>query len=63
MFVEAVAKGLRKDAATTQPVLLTNLDVRSTAKEVLREAFPALSVVSYEELLPNVNITQIARIH
>jgi type III secretory pathway component EscV/tetratricopeptide (TPR) repeat protein len=62
-FIDAVAKGLQTDSTPAQQVLLTNVDVRSTAKDVLRDAFPDLSVVSFEELLPDINISQIARIH
>lgn len=61
-LVEAVRVGLSQQTRSAPLVLLTNLDVRSPARAVLREEFPALSVLCYQELSPDLNISPIAKI-
>ena len=61
-LIEAVRKGLAPRTADAHAVLLTNFDVRATARAVLRDAFPMLSVLSYQELSPELNISPIARV-
>ena len=61
-LIEAVRKGVPPQTPDAHPVLLTNLDVRATAMAVLRDAFPMLSVLSYQELSPELNISPVARI-
>jgi type III secretion protein V len=44
------------------PVILTTSNLRSAFREVIAPEFPKLSVLSYEELAPEMNIQPIARI-
>ena len=44
------------------PVILTSLGVRARLRRELEKEFPQLSVVSYQELNPDMNIQPIARI-
>jgi type III secretory pathway component EscV/tetratricopeptide (TPR) repeat protein len=46
----------------TKPVILTTLDVRKPLWKLLRNEFPGLAVVSYQELSPDLNIQPIARL-
>jgi type III secretion protein V len=43
-------------------VILTSVETRRPTRQLLRYAFPALPVVSYQELSPDINIQPIARI-
>jgi hypothetical protein len=44
------------------PVILTTMDVRRSLRLLLDANFPALAVLSYQELSPDMNIQPIARI-
>lgn len=44
------------------PVILTSIDVRLALRQLLAQEFPRLSVVCYQELMPDLNIMPIARI-
>jgi type III secretion protein V len=44
------------------PVLLTAIDVRRFAKKVVEMEFPAISVVSYQEIVPEIKIQPLGRI-
>ena len=44
------------------PVVLTTALIRYRLRKALRGAFPRLSVLSYQELSPDMNIQPIARI-
>ena len=60
---EAVKKEARSlPNGGRQPVILTTAPVRRKLWELLHEAFPWLSVLSYQELAPDLNIQPIARI-
>jgi type III secretory pathway component EscV/tetratricopeptide (TPR) repeat protein len=61
-LLDAVGEKLTTDTKSPRPVLLTNLDVRSTARALLRAAFPTLAVVCYQELSAELNIMPRARI-
>ncbi|NHF58042.1 FHIPEP family type III secretion protein [Flavobacteriaceae bacterium TP-CH-4] len=62
-LVKALELELGNLSPTAQnPVLLTYTAIRSTLKELLRQRFPRLAVVAYNELAPTINIQPIARI-
>lgn len=44
------------------PVLLTAIDVRRFAKKLIESEFPDVSVVSYQEILPEIRIQPLGRI-
>jgi flagellar biosynthesis component FlhA len=44
------------------PVILTRIDVRTVLRRLISKEFPRLSVVGYQELMPNLTIRPIARI-
>ncbi|MEM1073733.1 MAG: FHIPEP family type III secretion protein [Pseudomonadota bacterium] len=46
----------------TQPVILTTVDVRRRLYQIARHEFPRLAVLSYNELMPNMNIQPVERI-
>ena len=60
-FLAAVRRELADGPASTT-VLLTNFGVRGTAWRLLRDEFPRLSVLCYQELAPDLNIQPMGRI-
>jgi type III secretory pathway component EscV/Tfp pilus assembly protein PilF len=58
--VAAAASGL--SPASQNPVILTSPDVRKDVRKLIREDFPNLPVLSYQELSPDLNIQPLARI-
>ena len=62
-LLAAVHEQLRDLPPTaTKPVILTTLEVRKPLWKLLRNEFPTLAVVSYQELSADMNIQPIARI-
>ena len=61
-LTEAVKREMARHAKETRPVLLTNFDVRAKVRGLLRSAIQGLTVLSYQELSPQLNITPLARI-
>lgn len=62
-IIEAIRSEVEGLPATAQnPVLLTYSTIRSPFKEMIRQSFPRLAVVAYNELSPDMNIQPIARI-
>lgn len=56
------AEFINLPSLATKPVILTTLDLRRTLWKLIRDEFPDLAVVSYQELMPDMNIQPIARI-
>jgi hypothetical protein len=48
--------------SSTSAVVLTTVEIRRPLRELLRHAFPDLSVLSYQELSPDINIYPVSRI-
>jgi type III secretion protein V len=48
--------------STHNPVILTTLEARRPFRDLIEFEFPYLSVLSYQELSPEMNIQPIARI-
>jgi type III secretion protein V len=44
------------------PVLLTAIDVRRFVRKLIEGEFPELSVVSYQEIVPEIRIQPLGRI-
>jgi type III secretion protein V len=62
-FIEAVRSKVGDLPSTAErPVLLTNMDIRRTVWSLIKEEFPNLPVVSYQELSPEMNVLPIGRI-
>jgi hypothetical protein len=49
-------------STSAKPVVLTTLDVRKSLWKLLRSEFSNLSVLSYQELPPDINVQPVARI-
>ena len=49
--------------AASNPVLLTTFEVRRALRGIIKQEFPNLAVVSYQELSPDMNIQPLARIY
>ncbi|MEJ7618346.1 MAG: FHIPEP family type III secretion protein [Pyrinomonadaceae bacterium] len=49
-------------ASAQQPVIVTDLDLRRFVRKMVELEFPTLSVLSYQELAPELNIQPISRI-
>ena len=45
-----------------QPVLLTGIDVRRFVRKLIEGEFPDLSVVSYQEIVPEIRIQPLGRV-
>jgi len=52
----AIETAVRKAAHTPMPVLMASADIRRHVRQLTAQSMPALRVVSYAELLPNVRI-------
>jgi type III secretory pathway component EscV/tetratricopeptide (TPR) repeat protein len=62
-LIKAVRNEIGSLPSTAQnPVLLTTMDIRKTLKKLVQRDFPNLTVLSYQELSPDLNIQPIARI-
>ncbi|HWY44522.1 MAG TPA: FHIPEP family type III secretion protein [Candidatus Sulfotelmatobacter sp.] len=61
-LVEAVRKQTPATAAARPPVLLTTSDIRKTLYTLVAREFPRISVLSYQELSPYLNIQSLERI-
>ena len=62
-LLDAVSTEVGSMPPTAQnPVVLTTALIRYRLRKALRGAFPRLSVLSYQELTPDMNIQPIARI-
>ncbi len=44
------------------PVILTSVKIRKRLRNLIEKEFPRLTVLSYHELMPNLNIQPVARI-
>jgi type III secretion protein V len=44
------------------PVLLTTLDVRRFVRKLIEGEFPDLSVLSYQEIVPEIRIQPLGRV-
>jgi len=58
----AIEREVESRPAAAAPVLLTTFDVRRMLRKIIQRDFPRLAVVSYQELLPDLNVQPIARI-
>ncbi len=62
-LIKAVRNEIGSLPSTAQnPVILTTMDIRKTLKKLIERDFPTLTVLSYQELSPDLNIQPIARI-
>jgi type III secretion protein V len=65
--VQLILHALRSTIAPTPtggqpPVMLTAIDVRRFARKLIEGEFPDLSVVSYQEIVPEIRIQPLGRI-
>lgn len=65
--VNLILKGMRNTITPTPPggqppVLLTAIDVRRFVRKLIETEYPDLSVVSYQEILPEIRIQPLGRI-
>lgn len=65
--VQLILQGLRKTIAPPPPggqppVLLTAIDVRRFVRKLIEMEFPNVSVVSYQEIIPEIRIQPLGRI-
>ena len=65
--VNLILKGMRNTISPTPPggqppVLLTAIDVRRFVRKLIETEYPDLSVVSYQEVLPEIRIQPLGRI-
>ncbi|MEZ5314624.1 MAG: type III secretion system export apparatus subunit SctV [Chlamydiales bacterium] len=65
--VNMILKGLRNNITPTPPggqppVLLTAIDVRRFVRKLIENEYPDLSVISYQEILPEIQIQPLGRI-
>jgi type III secretion protein V len=44
------------------PVLLTAIDVRRFARKLIEGEFPEMSVISYQEVVPEIRIQPLGRV-
>jgi type III secretion protein V len=49
--------------AQQPPVILTSMDIRRFVRKLVEHEFPALAVLSYQELSPDINVQPVARIN
>lgn len=62
-LVAAVRAELPASAApATGPALLTNFDLRTPLRRALRDAFPLLPVLCYQDLVPELSLHPVARV-
>ena len=62
-LVEAVRDEVGPEPEYRGVALLTTIEVRLLLRQLLRDAFPGMPVLSYQELSPEINIQPVARIH
>ena len=65
--VNMILKGMRNTVTPTPPggqppVLLTAIDVRRFVRKLIETEYPDVSVVSYQEILPEIRIQPLGRI-
>ncbi len=65
--VQLILHSMRKTVAPTPPggqppVLLTAIDVRRFVRKLIEGEFPELSVVSYQEIVPEIRIQPLGRV-
>ena len=65
--VQLILSGIRSTVATPPPgaqapVLLTAIDVRRFVRKLIEMEFPDISVVSYQEIIPEIRIQPLGRI-
>ncbi len=61
-FIEAVRSTVNGGTAAQNNSILTSSEVRRAIRELIKEQFPRLPVLSYSELSPETNIQPLARI-
>jgi flagellar biosynthesis component FlhA len=62
-IIKAISDELKYLPATAQiPVILTSIEIRKRLRNLIEKEFPRLNVLSYHELMPNLNIQPVARI-
>ncbi len=65
--VQLILQGIRNTVATPppgaqSPVMLTAIDVRRFVRKLIEMEFPDISVVSYQEIIPEIRIQPLGRI-
>lgn len=66
--VEGLIRSVKREMFSTyrsysHPIILTTMEARYPLRKVLTSSFPEITVLSYQELSPNMNIQPVARIH
>ncbi len=62
-ILTALRRELSQNQGSTQaPVIITDMELRRFVRKMVELEFPALSVLSYQELTPELNVQPIARI-
>lgn len=60
-FLEGVRNEVEGSSTSQQPVMLTTMDIRRIIRQLIKPEYPALAVLSYQELSPTMNIQPISR--
>ncbi|MCX9073701.1 MAG: FHIPEP family type III secretion protein [Candidatus Methanoperedens sp.] len=62
-LIKAIYEAIKNlPAATTNPVILTSVEIRKRLRNLIEKEFPRIAVLCYQELLPDLNTQPIARI-
>jgi type III secretion protein V len=62
LFAVRQEVGQLPPTAQQPPVILTAMDIRRFVRKLVEHEFPALAVLSYQELSPDINVQPVARI-
>ena len=62
LLLKIFSEQTQRSATGQNPVLLTSFESRRPLRQLLEQKFPSLAVLSYQELLPDMNIQPLARI-
>ncbi|MBZ5509312.1 MAG: FHIPEP family type III secretion protein [Acidobacteriia bacterium] len=62
VIIDKTAKITAQNVSGKQAILLTTVGIRKALRQVIQKSFPDLPVLSYEELLPQINIQPLGTI-